>query len=183
MSGTPTTGAKSDVALEQLYKLLQFLRHPRLIGGSGGSGGGSGGNGGSGGSSSVVKSESSESVNSRGSMGGRRKSHTTDADAHSTTSIITSTSSTTTAADSDFLSPDKWLRDVVVPCLAQKDEAWQSVVELLKTVLLRHTKVSAIFVFPVSCLKWVRFFVSCTTDIFVYLVVQSDKNAVQNSRR
>jgi hypothetical protein len=30
MSGTPTTGANSKIALAQLYRIFQFLRHPRI---------------------------------------------------------------------------------------------------------------------------------------------------------
>lgn len=127
--GTPTTGSKSAVALEQLYRLLQFLRHPRLVHNP------------STDHSSLIKSESAASLGATSSttVGVKRKSYS---DLPSSANEDTnSVSSGQKDSLSDFLSIDRWHKEVIAPCLAQQESAWQSVMDLLQGVLLRHTKV------------------------------------------
>lgn len=139
--GTPTTGSKSAVALEQLYRLLQFLRHPRLVHNINNNNS----------EHSMVKSESAASLNATSTssstitttttntaniVGVKRKSYSDLPTAAEDTNSTTSGSS-----GSDFLSIERWHREVIVPCLAQQESAWQSVMDLLQDVLLRHTKV------------------------------------------
>ena len=128
--GTPTTGSKSAVALEQLYRLLQFLRHPRLVHNP------------STDHSSLIKSESSASLGATSTtttVGVKRKSYSDHPS--SANEDTNSTSSGQKDSLSDFLSIDRWHKEVIAPCLAQQESAWQSVMDLLQGVLLRHTKV------------------------------------------
>mmetsp|Transcript_8580 Transcript_8580/g.14464 ORF Transcript_8580/g.14464 Transcript_8580/m.14464 type:complete len:1179 (-) Transcript_8580:110-3646(-) len=129
MSGTPTTGSKSAVALEQLYRLLQFLRHPRLVHNP------------STDHSSLIKSESTASLGATATtatVGVKRKSYSDlPSSANDDTNSVSSGQKDTL---SDFLSIDRWHKEVIAPCLAQQESAWQSVMDLLQGVLLRHTK-------------------------------------------
>lgn len=105
MSGTPTTGANSKLALAQLYRIFQFLRHPRIAAGP------------------SRKSASVEKLLQDGSGGGLGATIKHEPD--------------------EFIGAQAWERAVVNPCLAQDKEAWMEVMQLLRNVLLRHTKVLA----------------------------------------
>lgn len=74
MSGTPTTGAHSDVGLYQLFHILSLLRHPLY----------------------------------------------TDMDGQHTTV--------------------KWKKEIVEPCLMQLPTAWDNVKDILREIMVRHTK-------------------------------------------
>ncbi|KAJ1403580.1 hypothetical protein B484DRAFT_405046 [Ochromonadaceae sp. CCMP2298] len=225
MSGTPTTGSNSALALQQLYRLLHFLRHPRLLkgaplddwSGSGCSSSRSGSSSSSSGSSSSSSSSGSSSSSEEGASVAVVASDASDAGAtvvrrtdfapasssastpapastpasapgsapaegskdypvdlslsddddepniptpmgfvpasNAPTSVPTSApapalipttppSRSRAKAPTEWgpLTPSAWHQEVIIPCLAQNRDAWEGVVELLRSVLLRHTK-------------------------------------------
>lgn len=113
VSGTPTTGVSTEVALTQLHRLLGFLRHPLITqfethnenSGSGGK--------------KVKRADSTQLAVSDASLG----------------------LSFPSADPKPRSSDDFWKRCVIKPCLAQSKQAWTAVVELLKGVTVRHRKV------------------------------------------
>jgi hypothetical protein len=116
MSGTPTTGANSKVALAQLYRIFQFLRHPRIA------------------ASTMRKSQSSSRL------------------LEDSTALATAAGGAPGVGmgmgvqfePNEFIGMTAWTHQVVNPCLSQKEEAWNDLIALLRSVLLRHTKVLVI---------------------------------------
>lgn len=154
MSGTPTTGANSELGLTQLYRLLSFLRHPLIVEQDA--------------AAAVQMSPDGTRVTKRA------KKRNGDAGVCSPASVSSPTAVTATlssCSQPDYwtevpspssphpstvtLTPSKtksvryngsadyWQRAVMQPCLQQKAAAWTLVAELLKTILVRHTKVDA----------------------------------------
>ena len=127
MSGTPTTGAKTELALQQLYNIFQFLRHPYII------------------STSNNNNHNNDHNTKLLNNNHQNKSNKRIKKESSTSSSITT--STTAAPLSisdrmeDFISMKQWSKLIIEPCLAQRQEGWNEVIKLLKNVLLRHTKV------------------------------------------
>mmetsp|Transcript_47799 Transcript_47799/g.94636 ORF Transcript_47799/g.94636 Transcript_47799/m.94636 type:complete len:1169 (-) Transcript_47799:69-3575(-) len=125
MSGTPTTGANSEQALAQLYRIFQFLRHPRIAVDKGTQGK-------TGSSAATSSASSTEAVSTRGTrsaQGNQTAMKTADAIA-----------SALTHEAEDFIGSAAWHKQMVEPCLAQEEKAWKELISLLKGVLLRHTK-------------------------------------------
>jgi hypothetical protein len=115
VSGTPTTGVSTEVGLAQLHRLLGFLRHPLVTQFEVEGGGGSGGK-------KVKLADTSQIV-------------VTASDAAVLEFNFPSVNPKPRSSD------DFWKRCVVKPCLAQSEQAWGAVTELLKSITVRHRKV------------------------------------------
>lgn len=120
MSGTPTTGSNSLLGLRQLYRLLGFLRHRLYFN-----------------PSSFLNETHMNTINNKNNkrkLASMNKSHATGLDDESITEAMTKGIA-------------QWDKYVVKPCLGQDPQAWLELIELLKSILLRHTKVRALSVY------------------------------------
>lgn len=123
MSGTPTTGAKTELALQQLYNIFQFLRHPYII------------------STSNNSNNDTKLLNNNQNRNNNNNKKIKKESSTSTTTSTTAAPLSISDRMEDFISMKQWSKLIIEPCLAQRQDGWNEVIKLLKNVLLRHTKV------------------------------------------
>jgi hypothetical protein len=145
MSGTPTTGANNLDALRQLYKLLLFLRHPCII------------------TQPTMQRSVKQTLPSSASAGSLTSLASSSENVGAFASPLkikveavllangedteekTIPVSNVIEEGADFISEKAWEKNIVQPCLAQQEVAWKTVTDILRSIMLRHTKVRLFF--------------------------------------